>query len=206
MAAVAGFQHGRVPRSIRSEQLLDVAEQLFSEAGYGATSIQAIARAARVTRPVVYEHFGSKEGIYLACLRRARGELEAMMFGAIGSAPPADLRAQLEGGADAYYRFVENGPDRWRVLFGGSAGVSGDAAEEAMQLHLGTERRFAELLGAALPDEDPQRLQAFAHSIGGAAHQLAQWWLRTPGIPRARVVSWYCEASWDGLRVLVSTT
>jgi AcrR family transcriptional regulator len=199
---VGGFPHGRVPGRVRSEQLLDVAERLFATAGYGATSIEAIASEAGVTRPVVYSHFGSKDGIYLACLRRARAQMEAMMFEAIGSA--SDVRTQIEGGADAYFRFVESDPARWRVLFGGDAAVSGDVAEEAMQLHLATERRFAALLSEVSGGGgDEQQVLAFSHAIGGAAHQLAQWWLRTPGVPRERVVEWYCAVTWEGLRALV---
>jgi AcrR family transcriptional regulator len=198
---VAGFAHGRVPGPLRAEQLLDIAEHLFATAGYGPTSIEGIARAAGVTRPVVYEHFGSKDGIYLACLRRARTQLEAMIFDAIATA--SDLRTQLERGADAYFRFVENDPARWHVLFGGGAAVSGDVAEEAMQLHLATERQFAELLVAAAPNEDEQQLLACAHAIGGAAHQLAQWWLRTPGVARQQVVQWYSAVCWEGLNYLI---
>jgi AcrR family transcriptional regulator len=198
--AVGGFPHGRVPGRVRSEQLLDVAERLFATTGFGATSIEAIAAEAGVTRPVVYAHFGSKDGIYLACLRRARAQLETMMFGAIATAE--DVRTRIERGADAYFRFVESDPVRWRVLFGGDAAVSGAVAEEAMQLHLATERRFAELLARDAPGHDPDRLRAFSHAIGGAAHQLAQWWLRTPRISRKRIVQWYCEVTWAGLSTL----
>jgi AcrR family transcriptional regulator len=196
---VGGFPHGRVPAPVRAEQLLDVAERLFAERGYGSTSIERIAREARVTRPVVYEHFGSKDGIYLACLRRARGQLETMIAAAVASAEGP--REQIERGADAYFAFVEQDPARWRVLFGGEAAVSGEVAEEAMRLHLATERRFAELFAGVAPEADPQALLAFAHAIGGAAHQLAQWWLRTPGIERERVLSWYCRVCWEGLAV-----
>lgn len=135
-----------------------------------------------------------------ACLRRARGQLEAMIFDAIAAAH--DLRGQLEAGADAYFRFVESDLARWRVLFSGGAAVSGEVAEEAMQLHLGTERGFAQLFAAVAPHRDEQQLLAFAHAIGGAGHQLAEWWLRTPGVARSQVVQWYCEVCWEGLRAL----
>lgn len=203
--AIAGYPHGHVPAAIRAEQLLDVAERLFSTHGFGATSIDAIARAARVTRPMIYKRFGSKDRIYLACLRRARGKLEAMLFESVAAAG-TDLHAQFMAGAGAYFRFVEQGPERWRVLFGGGAAVSGDVAEIAMQLHLGTERRFAELFRQAAPDADPQRLIAYAHAIGGAAHQLAQWWLRTPGVSRADVVDTYCAVTWGGLAEVLGIT
>jgi AcrR family transcriptional regulator len=200
--AVAGYPHGHVPAAIRAEQLLDVAERLFSTRGFGTTSIDAIARAAHVTRPMIYKRFGSKDAIYLACLRRARAELETMLFEAVAAAG-SNLRAQFVAGADAYFRFVERGPERWRVLFGGGAAVSGDVAETAMQLHLGTEQRFAELFRQAVPDADQRWLAAYAHAIGGAAHQLAQWWLRTPGVPREEVVKTYCAVTWEGLAAVL---
>ena len=199
---IAGYAHGHVPAAVRAEQLLDVAERLFSTHGFGATSIDAIARAAHVTRPMIYKRFGSKDAIYLACLRRARGELEAMLFEAVAAAG-GDLHAQFVAGADAYFRFVEQGPERWRVLFGGGAAVSGDIAETAMQLHLGTERRFAQLFRQASPDADERQLAAYAHAIGGAAHQLAQWWLRTPGVARDEVVRMYCGVTWNGLAAVL---
>jgi AcrR family transcriptional regulator len=200
--AIGGFPHGRVPAAVRAGQLLDVAEQLFAAHGYGPTSIERIAREAGVTRPVVYGHFGSKDGIYLACLRRARGQLESMLADAMATA--AEPREQLERGADAYFGFVEQDPARWRVLFGGGAAVSGEVAEEAMRLHMATEQRFAELFAGVAPRQDPQALLAFAHSIGGAAHQLAQWWLRTPGVSREQIVGWYCQVCWEGLALALA--
>jgi AcrR family transcriptional regulator len=197
-AGIADYAHCHVPAAVRAEQLLDVAEGLFATGGFGATSVEAIARAAGVTRPIVYEHFGSKDGIYLACLSRARGELEALLFTAVAEAG-ADLRGQLVAGAGAYFGFVQESPARWRVLFGGGAAVSGELAEAAMQLHLDTERRFAALFRQAAPEADPRVLEAYAHAIGGAAHQLAQWWLRTPGVPRATVVEIYSALTWAGL-------
>ena len=195
------FPHGRVPGHVRAEQLLDVAERLFAEAGYGGTSIEAIAASAGVTKPLVYRHFGSKEGVYLACLRRARSQMEDML--AEGWATTDDLRGQLAAGADAYFRFVESDPARWRVLFGGDAAVPAAVAEEATEMHLATERRFVHLLRDTPAAADEQRVLAFCHAVGGAAHQLAQWWLRTPGISREQLVEWYVAMTWEGVRSLL---
>jgi AcrR family transcriptional regulator len=194
---VGAYPHGRVPAAARSEQLLDVAERLFARRGYAATSIEAIAREAGVTRPIVYKRFGSKERIYVECLRRARGQMESMLSAAAGHS--RDLRTQVELAADAYFRFVERDSQRWRVLFGGEATLPVEFAQEAIEMHLATERRFAELFAVAAAPHEEQRLLAYSHAIGGAAHQLAQWWLRTPGISREQVVGWYCALVWDGL-------
>jgi AcrR family transcriptional regulator len=199
---VGRFPHGRVPRDLRAEQLLDVAERLFAGAGYSATSIETIAAEAGVTKPLVYRHFGTKEGIFLACLRRARGQMEAMMAEAWATAD--GLRGKLEAGAGAYFRFVESEPVRWRVLHGSDGGVPPAVAEEATRMHLATERAFTALVaGTPAAAADPQRILAFCHAVGGAGHQLAQWWLRTPGIPREQIVQWYCEMTWSGIRALV---
>jgi AcrR family transcriptional regulator len=96
---VSGYRHGRVPRAVREQQLLDLAERLFIENGYDSFSIEDLCRAARISRPIVYEHFGSKEGLYLACLRRIRAEFEDTLINAtIGG---SDRGEQLERGADA---------------------------------------------------------------------------------------------------------
>src|SRR5882757_4472745 len=86
---VAGYKHGRVPRAIREQQLLDLAEALFIDNGYAGFSIEDLCQAANVSRPVVYHHFGSKDGIYLACLRRIRDEFEAALIDAASHAPTA---------------------------------------------------------------------------------------------------------------------
>jgi len=198
MPQVAGFPHGRVPGEVRQQQLLDVAERLFAERGYRATSIEGIAAAARVTRPVVYQHFGSKEGVYLEVLRRARAQMEKLIFENMATA--TDVQSRVRAAADAYFRFVELDPDRFRVLFGAdAASVPSVVAEEAKQLHLRTERGWAAMLSEAAPGYDQRFYQAVAHAIGGAGNQLAKWWLRTPGVSREQLVDWYCEITWGGI-------
>jgi AcrR family transcriptional regulator len=199
---VGSYRHGKVPAAVRSEQLLDVAERLLAARGYGATSIDAIAREAGVTRPVVYKRFASKEQIYLSCLQRARAQMESMLASAVKGSEKLEERIRLA--ADAYFRFVEDDPDRWRVLFGGDAAVSGAVANEAMQMHLETEQRFADLFGLPTPPQGEQQLVALSHAAGGAAHQLAQWWLRTPEVSRQQLVEWYCAVVWQGLGMLLN--
>src|SRR3981081_645942 len=94
--SVGGYKHGRVPRAVRSTQLLDLAEELLIENGYAGFSIDELCRAAGVSRPIVYEHFGSKDGIYLACVRRIRTEFEQALVAA--SAGGRDLAAPLATG------------------------------------------------------------------------------------------------------------
>src|ERR1700716_2081035 len=124
--SVHGYKHGRVPRAVREQQLLDLAEQLFIEKGYDRMSIEDLCRAAGVSRPIVYEHFGSKDGIYLACVRRIRAEFEEAMLGA--SAGGNDLATTLERGADAFFSILERDPRRWSLVYGGANGLVGPLA------------------------------------------------------------------------------
>ena len=66
-----------MPRAIREQQMLAAAERAFADRGFHAASIDAIAEASGITKPMVYAYFGSKEGLYRACMQRARARLLA---------------------------------------------------------------------------------------------------------------------------------
>src|SRR5689334_15430775 len=104
-ASVNGYKHGRVPRAVRRGQLLELAEQVFMEKGYVGFKIDDLCRAAGVSRPIVYEHFGSKDGIYVACLRRIREEFEQALLAGAGDAP--DLQTSTDRGAEAWFSILE---------------------------------------------------------------------------------------------------
>ena len=108
--SVDGYKHGRVPREVRRGQLLELAEELFMEKGYGGFSIDDLCRAAGVSRPIVYEHFGSKDGIYIACLRRIRAEFEQALLAA--AAGGADLATTTARSSEAWFAILERDPRR----------------------------------------------------------------------------------------------
>src|SRR5688500_19308903 len=68
VARIEDFRHGRVPRPLRERQLVELGEQLFAERGFAKASMDELARRAGVTKPVIYELFGSKDGLFRACL------------------------------------------------------------------------------------------------------------------------------------------
>jgi AcrR family transcriptional regulator len=195
-SAVDGYRHGRVPRPVREQQILDIAEQQFAELGYDSVSIEEIARLAGVSRPIVYDYFGDKEAVYLACLRRARGELETMLLGAAASA--STPRETLERATSAYFEFVERRGQQWAVLFGG-AGLSGFGAEEADRLRFATVSRLRDLIVALEPNVDPVTAEAFAHALSGSAEQVAKWWRANPQHDRPEVLARQAAFAWSGL-------
>src|SRR3977135_2603002 len=120
---VNGYRHGRVPRDVRRGQLLELAEELFMEKGYGGFSIDDLCRAAGVSRPIVYEHFGSKDGVYIACLRRMRAEFEVALLAAAENG--ADLATTVERSAEAWFSILERDPHGGRRGYGGDTGRVG---------------------------------------------------------------------------------
>ncbi|HYZ70303.1 MAG TPA: helix-turn-helix domain-containing protein, partial [Thermoleophilaceae bacterium] len=137
----------KVPRAVREQQMLEVAERVFAERGFHAASVDAIAEGAGITKPMVYAYFGSKEGLYIACMERARRRL----FEAIDNAAEADAPADeaLWRGIQAFFAFVSEQRESWVVLFGESTTYGGPFAEEAGRLRRQIARLVSQLLGEA---------------------------------------------------------
>src|SRR5436190_22528770 len=110
-AAVANHKKGRVPRALREEQILDIAEELFLTKGYEQTSIEDICRIAEVSRPTVYNLYENKGAIYLSCVRRARAIRDRHLAEAALST--TDPYEQLLRGGEAHFRILERDPRRW---------------------------------------------------------------------------------------------
>ena len=179
----------RMPSAQRRDQLLDVAEGLFVTRGYSATSMEDVARGAGVTRPVPYRHFGTKEGVYLAVLERARREYEAVMIAAIDPELPA--REQLVRVGDAFYSVLEDSPGRWKLLFASIAVLPVEFEETLAAQRFETIEMIRGLLAQlARPDIPPARITAAAHAMSGVAE---------PSLTRGEVVEHYADFLWGGL-------
>lgn len=194
----------RLNRAQREAQLIAVAQSLFAQKGYQGTAMEDIALGAGVSRPILYKHFGSKDGIYLASLADARQQLESQMLQAVAAQQTPQQR--LAAGLRAYFAFVEAQGDAWDILFGGGAAVAGSAEAEARALRFRTVERIALLLQFDLGQRVPaERIHAFAHLISGGAEQLAKWWRQNPGLCVEDLVQAQMALSWGGLAVLVQS-
>ena len=197
-ASRAAAQPGRsrLPAAARIQQLLDVAEELFADRGFDNTSIEDIAQAAGVTRPVVYERLGNKEAAYVAVVGRVREQLEEQMTSAALSAD--DPREQLRRGGDAFFTYLEQEPRRWRILYGSSMPVVGDLGQRLTDARFSTVDRIIDLLRLHV-DRPEETLAAFGHLISGAVEQLGRYWLRHPEADRAFLVDRFVDVFWSGL-------
>jgi AcrR family transcriptional regulator len=170
--------------------MLDVAGRLFAKRGYNRTSMEEIAAGVGVTKPMLYAYFGSKEGLYLAYIRRAAERLFERLLRAASNELPAEQRLVL--GLDAFFAFVEERRDGWAVLFQQAAAQEGPLAGEVAARR----ERLAQMAGRMLAEIHADRgqrlsaeqLDALGHALIGAAESLANWWLTRPAAPRDAVL------------------
>ena len=193
----------RLSGAERSEQLLDVAEELFIAKGFDRTSVEDIARSAGVSRPIVYQHHGSKEGVYIACLARARRRLVADYAAALeGLTHPHDI---LRAAATVWFTMVERDPDRWMLLFGTGIPLTEGVSRSIAQTHaMNTDYYRRAVEQWVHPDVSPDQAAMAAQMVASMGSQLAQWWLANRHIPHSEVVDQYADFCWNGLRPLVS--
>lgn len=193
----------RLPAARRKEQLLDVALQVFAERGFHLTSMNDVADAAGVTKPVLYQHFSSKRSLYLELLRSVGNRLMSAIQTATEQAPMP--REQVEAGLRAYFRFVADQPHAYRLMFGGGTRRDAEFAEEASRVERAIAGAIAPLIRIeGLPAHE--RL-LFAHGIVGLAEGTTRHWLtHDDDIDAAEVATLVADLAWRGLRGVRSDT
>lgn len=198
---VADFPHGRVPRAVREQQVLGIAESLFAERGYQGASMDELASRAGVSKPVVYDLVGSKESLYLRCVERAGRALAEVVAGA--ALTETDPEARMRAGAVAFLRFVAEEQGGWDLLLtaGPEPGAEPILAIRAQQSALLTvlTRETVEGLGVHL---DEWRIEALAHALNGAFEGLAYWWRANRDVPPEELVDWITTLFYPGIRAL----
>ena len=180
-----------MPREEREQLILDVAGRVFARAGYEAASMDDIAESAGVSKPMLYAYFRSKEGLYLAYIERAGGELLDRLVRATpdDGQPAAILQARI----GEFLTFVDEHGDGWRVLFR-EVGSTRPFAERVAEVRtrIADQIRWMVEEGVAAYAGHPRlAADAIAHALVGAGESLANWWLDHPEVPREEVAAWY---------------
>jgi len=210
--AVAGT-NGRPARRLtadaRRRQLFEVALSLFAEHGYSATTMDDIAEAAGVTKPLVYQHFESKRALYLELLDAVSVELIDRI--AQSTAAADGPRQQVEQGFAGYFELMIDNELAFRLLYGRDAP---DDAELGAALHRVEEtiaNAIDPLIDAGL---DPGHRLLLAHAVVGMAEGASRHWLDAHGGPAtdatdaefdraaeaARLAAQLADFAWAGLR------
>jgi AcrR family transcriptional regulator len=186
----------RMTATQRREQLIEVARAVFAEKGYEAASIEEVAHRGLVSKPVVYEHFGGKEGLYAAVVEREVRTLLDAITTALSGFHAAHPRELLIRAAAAFLGYVEENAGGFRVLMrdspvsGTFSGLLGEIAGQVEQV-LGPE--FARL------DVEGVLAELYSQALVGMVALTGQWWLdsRSPG--RDEVAAHLVNLAWDGL-------
>lgn len=187
----------RLPAAERRRQLLDVALGVFAREGYHEASMNDVAEAAGVTKPVLYQHFQSKRELYLELLRDVGGRLEVAI--AEATADAGGPRQQVEAGLRAYFEFVAAQREAFQLLFAGGSRTDDEFLVVAQHVEASIARFVAELID--VEGLDPAHRTLLAHGVVGVAEGTSRYWLANPhDIGPERLAAQVAELVWAGLR------
>jgi AcrR family transcriptional regulator len=180
----------------RREQLIATGRQLFAERGFDATSIEEVAARAKVSKPVVYEHFGGKEGLYAVVVDREVRALLERVTNALTAGHPREL---LEQAALALLDYIEGETDGFRVLVrespvmsatGNFSSVLNDVAHQVEYI-LGDEFKSRGF--------DPKLAELYSQALVGMVALTGRWWLEVRKPRKEAVASHLVNLAWNGL-------
>ena len=193
----------RLPREVRERQILDAAVRVFSECGYHNASMDEISEVAGVSKPMIYAYLGSKEDLFAACIHReATLLLEAVTQGVQAEQPP-DM--QLWHGLGAFFQFVGDNRESWRVLHRQAISQGGPFSDELLAMRSRAISLVDTLLVRVATKKglEEHATEALAAALVGAAESLADWWLDNPEVPSKAVASRLMNLVWMGFGDLV---
>ncbi|MEJ7602146.1 MAG: TetR/AcrR family transcriptional regulator [Kofleriaceae bacterium] len=189
----------RLTGSARRAQLVDVGRAVFAKHGYEATSVEEIAARAKVSKPIVYEHFGGKEGLYAVVVDREMEYVVRRITEAIATGTP---RERVEQAALAFLTYVKDHPDGFAILAHdtplvspntGMASLLNDVAERVGDV-------FAASFKAA--GYDPKSAPIYAHALIGMVTFVGKWWTEARKPAVEDVAAHLAALAWMGLRHL----
>ncbi len=234
MASAPSPLRSRLPRAERELQVLDAAHALFAERGYREVTMDAVAAAVGVTKPLLYAYFGNKEQLYLACVSRTGDELAVAIDAAVAAAPtPGDaLKAALR----TFFALVERDARAWRVLYDETLPTAGPIAEAmdayrtriaapvagafralagaTVDPHAAAAPRAADPRASAAPRSTDARsadahaaaqAEALAQGQLAAAEAMSRWWLATGALPAGELAELLIDTLEPGLAQRVLT-
>jgi len=187
----------RLPAEQRRRQLLDVACQVFAERGFHATSMDDIATSAGVTKPVLYQHFPSKRGLFTELLEDLGHQLLTELTRATSAASTG--RERVEEGFASYFRFVTGNEAAFRVLFGAAARNDPEFAEVVERVLDESAEAISSLI---VIEGTTAHRRVLAHALIGIAEATSRDALTDDGasLEPAQLAHWVSELAWFGLR------
>lgn len=185
-------------RQRRRDELLDVADRVVQARGTNV-SMDELASEAGITKPVLYRHFGDKDGLYEALTRRYVDDLSR----ALGAVHPADdPRRRLAAAIEAYLSYVEREPGRYRfLLHAGEQPRTAPIVEEFRRRHI-TNCAFTAAENLQKAGLDPGFAEPWAQCVNGMVRAAGSSWLESRSLPRDLLVQYLTTILWDGYGAL----
>ena len=186
----------RMTAAERRDQLIDIARGLFAERGFDGTSVEEISSRAEVSKPVVYEHFGGKEGLYAVVVDREMRQLLDMVTGALTAGHPREL---LEQAAFALLDYIERYTDGFRILVRDSPVAQSTGTFASLISDIATQ--VEDILGLEFKARnfDAKLAPLYAQALVGMVALTGQWWLDVRKPKKAEVVAHLVNLAWHGL-------
>ena len=197
-----GFRRGRhaarLPRDQRRVQLLDAASEVFTTRGYHAAAMDDIADAAGVSKPVLYQHFGSKLELYLALLDRSCDSLVEVVEEALAST--ADNADRVVAAMGAFYEFVSSASGEFRFVFESDLTGDGRVQDRLWKVNNDVADAIADVI-AEDTDLPAEQSKLLAISLVGLAQVSARYWVSehsaTIGLDQAKQL--VSNLAWRGI-------
>lgn len=181
--------------------MLEVAERVFAARGWQAATMDEIAELVGVTKPLIYDYFGSKEGLFAATIERARGELLAALIRAWDTDPEVDVRQRVERVVIAFFRFIDDHEQAFTLLRTEGAVIGAETSASVERIRQQTAKAFADGMRT-----DPQfaavsatRLTGMAEILIGGCERLAVWRAEQHRMTPAVAAELVMATLWEGL-------
>jgi len=187
----------------RREQLIDVGRRVFADKGFEAATVEEIAARAKVSKPVVYEHFGGKEGLYAVVVDR---EIQRLLGGIVAALEGGGgARRLLERAAFALLDYVDEDTDGFRILVRDSPPGQSTGSFASVLGVVAT--RVEDLLAEEFKQRglDPKSAPIHAQMLVGMVALTGQWWLDRRKYKKEQVAAHLVNLAWNGLAGLDRT-
>ncbi|MFF0306832.1 TetR family transcriptional regulator [Streptosporangium sp. NPDC004379] len=183
----------------RREQLIQISRSLFAEKGFDGTSVEEIAATANVSKPVVYEHFGGKEGVYAVVVDREMDKLLGMVTEALSA---SHALIKLERAALALLAYVEENSEGFRILIRDSHAASGTGTFASLINDIASQVEDVMVDEFVRRGYEPKHAPMYAQMLVGMVALTGQWWLDVRRPPREEVAAHLVNLAWNGLKGL----
>ncbi|MFL6122855.1 TetR/AcrR family transcriptional regulator [Actinophytocola sp.] len=188
----------RMPRAERERQMVEVAEEIFADRGFLATSMDDVAERVGVSKPMIYEYFGSKEGLFVACIRAARAELLNVTLKSVEGVSSAE--EAIRRGLTAFFAFTDSHRRSWKLLQAEAAVAGPDAMAEIEAVRQQQTAVNTTLFASFLLDLPHDELEAYAEMVVGACERLALWYVQRDDVSAPAAAELVMRLVWFGLR------